>query len=152
MPLNNEQRKVIKGMSTALSNVLAMNIIYDYDGDTAKLNSVQGYEYLTKKYKSLEIDFNNLSCDDLELLGCQARGGDGYEGYYMIPIYLWDIIPKGTKVYGAFDRKNGVPEEYTFGVDYIDNDVRGGMLAFMFKACDAPESSANQTSLFSDMG
>lgn len=84
------------------------------------------FRLLENELRKLNIDFNKLSEADCRILGCSQDSKN--TKYWYIPIYLYNVITNGTIV-RCIDG-----EDKIWGIDYIDNDSRGGYLAYMFKA------------------
>ena len=76
-----------------------------------------------QSYIKSNIDIINADKDTLLKLGFIPFSIDNKE-YMLVPLYIYDIIPDGTKFISIFG------EIKTKGVDYIDNAVRLGCIAY----------------------
>lgn len=90
-------------------------------------------EYLDKNYDDLKnaykIDFSKLSNNEAIEYGCAPWE----DGLLLIPLYLYYFIKPGQYLFTISGKKILVPDQYT---NLIDNDNRGGFLAYGFYPFD----------------
>ena len=94
---------------------------YDWDNEFKKIKKIN--EKGLQSYIKSNIDIINADKDTLLKLGFIPFSVDNKE-YMLVPLYIYDIIPDGTKFISIFG------EIKTKGVDYIDNAVRLGCIAY----------------------
>ena len=122
MAMTNEQKKEVSRLANLFMGRQVQKYVFhweqDYDGERLFMN-------WCKEMRKLNIDFNKLSETDAYLLGLsKVDYGCPFE-LYAVPLHVFTIMPEGTKLYNIF---NG--EEKMVGRDYIDNDTRGGYVAY----------------------
>ena len=137
MAMSKEQKERVKFLLPAFIKLASQAFEY-----SKSWSPEYGYEHVQRVYANLleelgklNIDFNNLSESDCRLLGFSLTktsflkdSSKQPEDIWLVPLYLYKLIPKGTKLVSLFG------EEVVAGRDYLDNDNRGGCLAFGVKA------------------
>lgn len=80
--------------------------------------------YKIKKEQAMDrINFFELTKEDADFLEF-GKFSTEHENLRLIPSYLFDILPKGLEVVCL------TGEKLIIGKDYIDDDARGGLLAY----------------------
>ena len=74
---------------------------------------------------SKEIVITELTYEQLESIGFQPFYDDS--AVLLIPSWAYNFIPDGTNLISIFEKVK------IKGIDYIDLDVRGGLLAYGLK-------------------
>ena len=102
---------------------LSQSYFYEnWDNDFSRKESKEIMKNFETAMKKLDVDFNNLTAEECCALGCSEK--------YLIPLYLFDVIPDGTKVIDIFEK------EYEWDKSKMNNDHRGGYLAYMLIPVD----------------
>ncbi|MCY9055979.1 hypothetical protein MOE90_20255 [Bacillus spizizenii] len=112
----------VVNLMTYLINEVACTMEYDSWSNDFRHKDLKGYYEFVQKEMS-KIDFNKLTDEELKFLGFKKLS-EKSEGY-LVPLWLLRVLPKGMKLMSILG------EIVEVGVDYIDNDVRGGCTAYM---------------------
>lgn len=124
--MTREQREKVSNLLGWFAAVESQKYLYGWESTRTETRL---FDSFVQKFKEINIDFNNLTREDCIILGCSE-----HEGNMLIPLYLHEIIPDNTVVYGVFSN-----QKYVVGIDRINNDNRAGMLAWCFKPVDGCE-------------
>lgn len=84
----------------------------------------ESMEQLLLEIKASQINFETSSRVELENLGFTFRKAENGASMMLIPLYILSAIPKGTRILNL----NG--SKLCIGIDHIDDDHRGGYLAY----------------------
>lgn len=122
--MTNEQRKHASRLMSRYMAFQCQKYEYDWNED---LNGQQAYTQFHDAMKDLNVDFNSLTEVDAYVLGLTEYKAGKVGDIYLIPIHLFNVLPKGTVLYDI----NG--EKVTVGTSYIDKDTRGGYIAYGVK-------------------
>ena len=129
--MTSEQRERISYILGHYVSWTSQCILYEGWSDAVKSATLwNAYEDLVKDLKDLDLDFEFLSYKDAMLLGCRQNPIDAE--YYDIPVYLYDVIPDGVKVYVVSWSSDGIKEIVRQGQN-LSNDNRAGFLGYCFK-------------------
>lgn len=82
---------------------------------------------------SISVNFADLTDAEAELLGFQLWSEE--TGIRLIPLWLYPHIASGQTLHGIFGETVVVSADYTSkdSLYYLDNDHRGGAIAYGFK-------------------
>lgn len=111
----------VANVMTYLMNEVASTQEYTNWSDSFARKEI-GECYVKVQEEMKKINFNQLNEEELKFLGFRKFSKDSTN--YLIPLWLLRCLPEGTKVVSFMGK------EKTVGVDYIDNDVRGGLTAY----------------------
>ena len=114
-------------VSYLMSRYIAMqsqSVEYEWQSD---LNNPKAYNLLIDELRKLNIDFNELSLHDAKILGLTEFDTHTIGKIWLIPIFLYRAIKKGTILYDISGDKVEVGK-YT-----INTDTRAGYLAYGVK-------------------
>ncbi|MET1174386.1 hypothetical protein [Paenibacillus amylolyticus] len=84
----------------------------------------ESMEQLLLEIKARQINFETSSRDELENLGFTFLKAENGASMMLIPLYILSAIPEGTEVINLKGTKLYI------GIDYLDDDHRGGFLAY----------------------
>lgn len=110
--------KLANAMATFASSI-AECTDYNWDANFQAEQVKKAMERLRKTLKET-VDLTKLDKEELSILGFKECDN----GIMLIPLYLMPNIPEGTEVFSIMGGKAIV------GTDHIDNDVRGGCIAY----------------------
>lgn len=94
---------------------------YDWSNNFNVSEILKAYEESIEHFSK---EFNILELKESELIELGFNKFSKESKLMLIPIWAYDLFPKGTEVIGLFGGT------YIKGKDYIDMDIRGGCLAF----------------------
>jgi hypothetical protein len=112
----------VANVMTYLINEVACTMEYEWSNDFNH-EDLKGY-YNNIQEEMSKIDFNKLTDDELRFLGFRSFSKDSKGTGYLVPLWLFRVLPNGTKLQSIIGRTVEV------GKDYISNDVRGGNIAY----------------------
>lgn len=121
--MNEKQREQATNLIRWYARIVTECALYDNWSAEFVKERIQGlYADFVGEMQKLDIDFNNLSKQDLECLGCDKNG--------YIPMYLYDVIPDGVDIVSCLE------EDKIWVKDAVSDDNRGGWLAYRFIPAD----------------
>lgn len=110
----------VANVMTFMLNGVSTTLEYGWGNDFNHKEIKEHYE--KTKEEMQKIDYSTLSVGEMEFLGFRRYSEDKND--YLVPLWLLRYLPTGTKLKSIFGEVKEV------GVDYIENDVRGGCLAY----------------------
>lgn len=110
----------VANLMTYLINELACTMEYNWSDEFKHKDLKACYEEVQEEVK--KINFNELNDEELQFLGFRKSSKEGKS--YLVPLWLLKALPNGTKL------KSIMGDVVEVGKDYIDNDVRGGCIAY----------------------
>lgn len=111
--MTTEQKHEVSRILARYATLTSQNILCH---DTT--DNTECYMILRDSLKKLNIDFNTLSELDYKLLGFNQVGKN-----WLIPVYLYDVLPKSLKVENIFDGSKTT-------VSKMDTAIAGGCFGY----------------------
>ena len=130
MALTVEQRKEISIIYSKSISYFCQGPVYDWSYEFTGEELHRDYISMIRGLKSLNIDFTNLTVDDLEFLGCTPMSEE-HSDLYLIPLHLIQIIPEGTEVTSIFNEKKVIGPDFN-----RRQDIRMGFTPYALTAVD----------------
>ena len=118
MAMTAHQKRMVAQLASRFIAFQSQSYLYPNFG----VDMRKTFESWEENMRKLNIDFNNLSKADAEILGMMKFSGE--QNLYCMPLSLYRVLPKGTELHDIFGNKVVV------GKDKIDDDNRMGMLAY----------------------
>lgn len=107
---------------TWYASMVAQPVQYNWSDEFSKKHISDVTDIFLDNIKN-EINWSNLTAIEALELGFRRWSND-VPDLYLIPLYLLPILPVGTEVTSIFQ------EKIIYNGNNIDNDVRGGCLAY----------------------
>lgn len=128
MALTQDQKLQICRFNARCLTLFSEGIIYRWKPNAVYSDVKDTFDKLIEFYKSLNINFNDLTPEDLELIGC-SRSHDPRR--FNVPLHLLQVIPYGTVLY------NEIKGMHIMGPDFPkESDHRSGMTMWTLTAVD----------------
>lgn len=124
--MNEKLNNVIVHEFNLLMSTIQMGISYEqWSNEYSYEEILRRYSKIKEKLKELLGDITKLDVSQLEQLG--FKKWDNESGLYLIPLWIYNLIPDGTELVSINNTK------VIKGIDPIDLDVRFGCISFGIK-------------------